>query len=112
MKLKTDGIFSTPSNLQLHDVDVTIACEDEQMQAHKIILSICSPFFRYTDLQSVFNFMYHEDVRFRDYDAKKSSLPTFLHWYTLVSFCLLPYIKTRLHDGLDISCNPGPEILL
>ena len=26
--------------------DVTIACEDEQLQAHKVILSACSPFFR------------------------------------------------------------------
>ena len=149
------------------------------MQAHKIILSVCSPFFWYTDLQSVFNFMYYGDVRFRDHDAKKSSLvqltkvlraqpfhskvfvhnhfatnfslflepqddsvlhvshngftrntqvyemllsswqfmfmfrrKAFLHWYTVVSLCLLPYIKTRLHDGLGISCDPGPEILL
>jgi len=61
--------------------DVTIACEDEQIQAHKVILSACSPFFRnvlrrnphqhpllylkgvkYTDLQSVLNFMYHGEV--------------------------------------------------
>jgi len=61
--------------------DVTIACEDEQLQAHKVILSACSPFFRnilrrnqhqhpllylkgvkYTDLQSVLNFMYHGEV--------------------------------------------------
>ena len=26
--------------------DVTIACGDEQIQAHKVILSACSPFFR------------------------------------------------------------------
>ena len=26
--------------------DVTIACEDEEIQAHKLILSACSPFFR------------------------------------------------------------------
>ena len=26
--------------------DVTLACEDEQLQAHKVILSACSPFFR------------------------------------------------------------------
>jgi len=61
--------------------DVTLACGDEQIQAHKIILSACSPFFRnilrrnihqhpllylkgvkYTDLQSVLNFMYHGEV--------------------------------------------------
>jgi len=61
--------------------DVTLACEDEQMQAHKVILSACSPFFRnilhrnshqhpllylkgvkFTDLQSVLNFMYHGEV--------------------------------------------------
>jgi len=61
--------------------DVTLACDDEQIQAHKVILSACSPFFRnvlrrnphqhpllylkgvkYTDLQSVLNFMYHGEV--------------------------------------------------
>ena len=26
--------------------DVTIACEDDQIQAHKVILSACSPFFK------------------------------------------------------------------
>merc|ERR1712128_337566 len=26
--------------------DITIACEDEQLQAHKVILSACSPFFK------------------------------------------------------------------
>ena len=61
--------------------DVTLACEDEQIQAHKVILSACSQFFRnilrrnphqhpllylkgvkYTELQSVLNFMYHGEV--------------------------------------------------
>jgi len=61
--------------------DITLACDDEQIQAHKVILSACSPFFRnvlrrnphqhpllylkgvkYTDLQSVLNFMYHGEV--------------------------------------------------
>ena len=61
--------------------DVTLACDDEQIQAHKVILSACSSFFRtvlrrnphahpllylkgvkYTDLQSVLNFMYHGEV--------------------------------------------------
>ena len=29
--------------------DVTLACDDhDEVQAHKLILSACSPFFRYT----------------------------------------------------------------
>jgi len=61
--------------------DVTLACANDQIQAHKVIISACSPFFknilrknhhqhpllylkgvRYTDLQSVLNFMYHGEV--------------------------------------------------
>ena len=26
--------------------DVTLACDDEQIKAHKVILAACSPFFR------------------------------------------------------------------
>lgn len=58
--------------------DVTLACEDEQLPAHKVILSACSPFFKgilrknqhphpllylkgikLKEMQSVLNFMYH-----------------------------------------------------
>jgi len=61
--------------------DVTLACDDDQLQAHKVILSACSPFFRnilrrnkhdhpllylkgvkYADLVSVLNFMYQGQV--------------------------------------------------
>lgn len=61
--------------------DVTLACDDDQIQAHKVILSACSPFFRtvlrrnrhehpllylkgvkYVDLVAVLNFMYHGEV--------------------------------------------------
>jgi len=61
--------------------DVTLSCDDEQIQAHKVILSACSPFFRnvlrrnphphpllylksvrYADIQAVLNFMYHGEV--------------------------------------------------
>jgi len=61
--------------------DITLACEEEQIQAHKVILSACSPFFKkvlhkhphahpllylkgvkYQDLEAVLNFMYHGEV--------------------------------------------------
>jgi len=61
--------------------DVTLACDDDQIQAHKVILSACSPFFRnilrrnphqnpllylkgvrFTDLKSVLNFIYNGEV--------------------------------------------------
>merc|ERR1712096_283835 len=61
--------------------DVTLACDDDQLQAHKVILSACSPFFRtilrrnrhehpllylkgvkYIDLMAVLNFMHHGEV--------------------------------------------------
>jgi len=61
--------------------DVTLACDDSQIQAHKVILSACSPFFRnvlrrnphqhpllylkgvkYKELLSVLNFMHMGEV--------------------------------------------------
>jgi len=61
--------------------DVTLACDDNQLQAHKVILSACSSFFRnilrrnphqhplvylkgvkYSELQSILNFMYVGEV--------------------------------------------------
>jgi len=61
--------------------DVTLACDEDQIQAHKAILSACSPFFRsilrrnrhehpllylkgvkFADIVSVLNFMYHGEV--------------------------------------------------
>jgi len=61
--------------------DCTLSCGSRQIQAHKLILSACSPFFRtvlkqnshqhpllylkgveYGDLQAVLNFMYHGEV--------------------------------------------------
>ena len=61
--------------------DVTLACEDKQVEAHKIIISACSPFFRnilkkhnhsypllflkgvrYKDMLGLLDFMYHGEV--------------------------------------------------
>ena len=61
--------------------DVTIACEDEQLQAHKLILSACSPFFKTVlfrnrhehpllylkgilvkEMEALLNFMYYGEV--------------------------------------------------
>ena len=61
--------------------DITLVCGDNQLQAHKVILSACSPFFRavlkknphphpllylkgvkYEEIISVLNFMYHGEV--------------------------------------------------
>merc|ERR1712215_574574 len=61
--------------------DCTLSCGSRQIQAHKLILSACSPFFKsilrqnphqhpllylkgvqFSDLQSVLNFMYHGEV--------------------------------------------------
>jgi len=72
--------------------DVTLACEDEQIQAHKVILSACSPFFRkilkknphqhpllflkgvkYTEIVAILNFMYHGEV-----NVTQDDLNTFL----------------------------------
>jgi len=62
--------------------DVTIACEDEEVEAHKLILSACSPFFKtlfrrykhdhpllylknvkHSDLSNLLDFMYHGEVQ-------------------------------------------------
>ena len=62
-------------------LDCTLSCGSRQIQAHKLILSACSPFFRsilrqnphqhpqlylkrveFTDLQAVLDFMYHGKV--------------------------------------------------
>jgi len=69
--------------------DVTLACEDNQVQAHKVILSDCSPFFRnvlkknphqhpllylkgvkYQELLSVVDFIYQGEVNVAQEELK------------------------------------------
>ena len=70
--------------------DVTIACEDSQIQAHKVILSACSTFFRdllrrnphqhpllylkgvkYKELLGILNFMYNGEVNVSQEELKQ-----------------------------------------
>jgi hypothetical protein len=72
--------------------DITLVCEDEQIQAHKVILSACSPFFhkilrrnphqhpllymkgvKSSDMESLLDFMYHGEV-----NVAQEELNTFL----------------------------------
>jgi len=72
--------------------DVTLACDDNQLQAHKVILSACSPLFRslfkknhhqhpliflrgvkHEDILAVLDFMYHGEV-----NVAQESLNSFL----------------------------------
>lgn len=73
-------------------VDVTLACDGRSLQAHKVVLSACSPFFRdllkttpckhpvivlkdilYNDLVALIEYMYQGEVR-----VKHNGLPSFL----------------------------------
>ncbi|CAL8099805.1 unnamed protein product [Orchesella dallaii] len=72
--------------------DVTLACEGQFLQAHRLVLSVCSPFFknlfkvnsaergpatvvlanvRYTDLENILHFIYRGQVNVRKEDLNK-----------------------------------------
>jgi len=73
--------------------DVTLACDEDQIQAHKVIIAACSPFFRYvlqrnphahpllyfkgvklSNLKQVLDFMYNGEV-----NVAQEELNTFLN---------------------------------
>ena len=43
--------------------DVTLACEDDQIQAHKMILSACSPFFKHILRRNSHQHPHHYQIR-------------------------------------------------
>ena len=89
--------FETNMILALRDLreekdffDVTIVCEDSQIQAHKVILSACSTFFRnllrrnphqhpllylkgvkYKEILSILNFMYNGEISIPQEELKQ-----------------------------------------
>ena len=97
--------------------DVTLACDDDQIQAHKVILSACSPFFRtvlkrnrhehpllylkgvkYIDLVAVLNFMYHGEV-----NVAQEELNSFL------SIAEELKVKGLTQNGGENSQSPSPK---
>ena len=100
--------------------DVTLACDDEQIQAHKVILSACSPFFRtvlrrnphahpllylrgvrFRDLQSVLNFMYHGEV-----NVAQEELNSFL---MVAEELKVKGLTQTQSEGAKASPAPGPS---
>ncbi|KAG8039867.1 hypothetical protein G9C98_000596 [Cotesia typhae] len=86
----SDGFLAHLSNKDL--VDVTLAVEGRLLQAHKLILSVCSPYFheilkanpcehpviilkdiKYHDIEALINFMYQGEV-----NVKQDELENFL----------------------------------
>jgi len=103
--------------------DVTLACDDSQIEAHKVIISACSPFFRnvlrrnphqhpllylkgvkYKELLSVLNFMYMGEV-----NIAQDELNSFL----AVAEDLRVKGLTQNASGNDVQTkqeNPKPEV--
>jgi len=100
--------------------DITIACEDDQIEAHKVILSACSPFFKkvlrrnkhqhpllylkgvsYRDMEAVLNFMYHGEV-----NIAQDDLNSFLQ----VAEDLSVRGLTQQSYPDNIKCPPKPHL--
>ena len=101
-------------------LDVTLACEDEQIQAHKTVISACSPFFRsvlkknphtnpliylkgvkYRDLLSVLDFMYQGEV-----NIQQDRLDSFLEVAEELKVKGLTNNITKPPENANKSINP------
>jgi len=100
--------------------DVTLACDNEQVQAHKVILSACSPLFRgilrrnphqhpllymkgvkFTDMQAVLTFMYQGEV-----NVAQEELHTFLSVAEDLQVKGLTQTQTKKHQ----TKSSAPEV--
>ena len=56
--------------------DVTLACGDKTLEAHKVVLSACSPFFRQVFSMTKQNhpFVYLKDIMFKDLKRKNEAI--------------------------------------
>lgn len=101
--------------------DVTLASEDEQIQAHKVILSACSPFFRsvlkknkhdhplvylkgvkFSELMSVINFMYNGEV-----NIKQEDLSSFL---AVAEDLKIKGLSQNSEGGGEVGSEGGGEV--
>lgn len=110
--------------------DVTLVCEDNQLDAHKVILSACSPFFRnilkknphkhpllylkdvrWEDMQSILTFMYQVN------STVLQSLGNFLFvrggslWRWLINYLNLYYFSVRLNYNRFWAERCGSDML-
>merc|ERR1712013_577252 len=107
--------------------DITLVCEDEQIEAHKLILSACSPFFKtmlrrnqhhhpllylkgvsYRDMEAVLNFMYHGEVNIAQNDL--NSFLQVAEDLKVKGLTQQEYHKKTAQDIRKLP-NVGPEIV-
>ena len=67
--------------------DVTIACEDEEVEAHKLVLSACSPFFQtlFKRYKHDHPLLYLKNVKYSDF----SNLLDFIYYGMQIGIVLL-----------------------
>ena len=82
--------------------DVTLACDDEQLQAHKVILSACSPFFR-TVLRR--NRHEHPLLYLKGDVVQKNSVQ--MNLLLLRRQVCRPSLRPELHVPWRGECGPG-----